>query len=70
MMTKSDTIAEIMTLNASVDAAFLAGFSKEDLINYLQRLRSLSSPCAFVGARRDFDRTRPSPFSAATAAVL
>ena len=70
MMTKSDTIAEIMTLNPTVGAVFLADFSNEDLLRYLQRLRSLLSMNATVVGRRDNDRMRPSPFAPKTAAVV
>lgn len=70
MMTKSDTIAEIMTLNPTVGAVFLADFSNEDLLHYLQRLRSLSSMSATAVGRRDNDRLRPSPFAATTAAAV
>ncbi len=44
MTNKSDAITEIMMLNPTVGAAFLAEFSNEDLFDYLQRLRSLASP--------------------------
>lgn len=42
MVTKSDTIAEVMKLNPSADAEFLSGFSVEALRDYLVRLRSVS----------------------------
>ena len=70
MMTKSDTIAEIMTLNPTVGAVFLADFSSEDLRHYLQRLRSLSSMNATSVGRGDNDRLRPSPFATTTAAAV
>ncbi len=70
MMTKSDTITEIMTLNPTVGAVFLADFSNEDLLHYLQRLRSLSSMSATAVGRRDNDRLRPSPFVTTTAAAV
>ena len=38
MMTKSDTIAAITKLNPTANPAFLAEFSAEDLVDYLQRL--------------------------------
>ena len=41
MVTKSDTISEIMKLNPSADAEFLSGFSVEALRDYLVRLRSV-----------------------------
>ena len=41
MVTKSDTIADIMRLNPSADAEFLSGFSVEALRDYLVRLRSV-----------------------------
>lgn len=41
MTIKSDTIAEIMSLNPTVGAAFLSEFSVDDLIRYLRRLRDL-----------------------------
>ena len=41
MVTKSDTIAEIMRLNPSADAEFLSGFAIEALRDYLVRLRSV-----------------------------
>jgi hypothetical protein len=70
MMTKSDTIAEIMTLNPTVGAVFLADFSSEDLLHYLQRLRGLSSMSVTAVGRRDKDRLRPSPFATTTAAAV
>ena len=41
MMTKSDTISEIMRLNPSVGATFLSEFTNDDLVRYLRRLRDL-----------------------------
>ncbi|MEK7710445.1 MAG: hypothetical protein AAB341_00990 [Planctomycetota bacterium] len=70
MMTKSDTITEIMTLNPTVGAVFLVDFSNEDLLHYLQRLRGLSSMNATAVGRRDNDRLRPSPFATTTAAAV
>ncbi len=43
MMTKSDTILEIMRLNRSADAQFLSEFSEEQLAGYLDRLSGASS---------------------------
>ena len=42
MMTKSDTIAEIMRIDPTVNSAFLAEFSADQLSEYLQRLSGLS----------------------------
>ena len=70
MMTKSDTITEIMTLNPTVGAVFLVVFSYEDVLHYLQRLRGLSSMNATAVGRRDNDRLRPSPFATTTAAAV
>lgn len=39
MMTKNDTIAEIMTLNPTARPSFLAEFANQDLDKYLRRLR-------------------------------
>lgn len=44
MMTKSDTISEIMRLNPSVGATFLSEFTNDQLIRYLHRLRDLRDP--------------------------
>ena len=41
MMTKSDTISEIMSLNPSVGATFLSEFPNEELKRYLRRLHDL-----------------------------
>lgn len=41
MMTKGETMAEIMRLNPSVGAAFLSEFNNEQLLRYLRRLRDL-----------------------------
>jgi len=41
MMTKSDTIAAILEFNATADPVFLAGFSNNELDEYLHRLRRL-----------------------------
>lgn len=41
MMTKSDTITEIMRINPSVGATFLSEFNNDDLVRYLRRLRDL-----------------------------
>ena len=43
-MTKSDTMAEIVRINPTVSAAFLAEFSAEQLSEYLHRLAGLSAP--------------------------
>jgi len=63
MMTKSNTIAEIMTLNASVDAVFLAGFSNEDLLNYCNAsvLFRRQAPAAARGATTTAVDTLHSP---------
>ena len=39
MMTKNDTIAEIMTLKPTAHPSFLAEFANQDLDKYLRRLR-------------------------------
>jgi len=39
MMTKGDTIAEIMSLNPSADPGFLAEFANQELDDYLRRLK-------------------------------
>lgn len=44
MMTKSDTITEIMRLNPTVGAAFLSEFNNQQLAQYLGRLRDLRRP--------------------------
>jgi len=69
MMTKSDTIAEIMTLNPTVGAPFLADFSNQDLINYLRRLRSLTSPDSALtpAATRRNESVRSSSLSSVAA---
>jgi hypothetical protein len=41
MMTKGDTIAEIMRLNPSVGATFLSEFNNDQLARYLRRLSDL-----------------------------
>ena len=41
MMPKSDTIDAILKLNPTVNPAFLAEFSNQELNEYLQRLRQL-----------------------------
>jgi|CXWL01.1.fsa_nt_gi hypothetical protein len=41
MMTKGDTISEIMRLNPSVGATFLSEFNNDQLARYLRRLRDL-----------------------------
>jgi hypothetical protein len=69
MMTKSDTIAEIMRINPTVNSAFLAEFSADQLSEYLQRLGGLSVPRTSHGAA-NFPRstTRHSAAVAAGAA--
>ena len=49
VMTKSDTIAEIMRINPTVNSAFLADFPAEQLSEYLDRLSGLSMPKATHG---------------------
>ena len=44
MMTKSDTIADIMRINPTVNSAFLAEFAADQLKEYLHRLSGLSAP--------------------------
>jgi len=44
MMTKSDTLTEIMRINPRVNSAFLAEFAADQLSEYLYRLRGLSVP--------------------------
>lgn len=41
MMTKGETISEIMQLNPSVGAPFLSEFNNDQLVRYLRRLRDL-----------------------------
>lgn len=41
MMTKGETISEIMQLNPSVGATFLSEFNNDQLVRYLRRLRDL-----------------------------
>ncbi len=41
-MTKRKLIEEIMRLNRSARAEFLATFSQEDLLDYLRQLKELS----------------------------
>ena len=50
MMTKSDTISEIMRINPTVNSAFLAGFSADQLNEYLERLNDLSALKPSCGA--------------------
>jgi len=50
MMTKSDTILEIMRINPAVNSAFLAEFAADQLSEYLHRLRGLSVPKSSQGA--------------------
>ncbi len=44
MITKSDTIAEIMRINPTVNSAFLAEFGANELTEYLHRLKGLGEP--------------------------
>lgn len=41
-MSKRDVIDQIMRLNRSARAEFLAGFSEEELLEYLRQLKELS----------------------------
>jgi len=41
-MTKRELIEQIMRLNRSARAEFLARFSQEELLDYLRQLRELS----------------------------
>ena len=50
MMTKSDTIADIMRINPTVNSAFLAEFAADQLNEYLRRLGGLSMPKSSQGA--------------------
>ena len=50
MMTKSDTIADIMRINPTVNSAFLAEFAADQLSEYLHRLSDLSAPKSKQGA--------------------
>jgi hypothetical protein len=50
MMTKSDTIADIMRINPTVNSAFLAEFAADQLKEYLHRLSGLSVPKSSQGA--------------------
>ncbi len=43
MMPKGDTIAAIVRLNRTVNPAFLAEFSNEELFKYLKRLDGVAS---------------------------
>jgi hypothetical protein len=49
MMTKSDTIADIMRINPTVNSAFLAEFAADQLNEYLRRLSGLSVPKSSQG---------------------
>ena len=68
MMTKSDTLSEIMRINPTVSAAFLAGFSAEQLGEYLHRLAGLSAPKGSCPAMQLSPSTRCQPAVAAGAA--
>ena len=60
MMTKSDTIDAIQSLNPTASRMFLAEFSKAELTEYLQRLdrRSEASLCA-IGPSCDDTEAAP-----------
>lgn len=67
MMTKSDTITEIMRLNPTVGAAFLSEFNNDDLARYLRRLREVRQSKyphhqpghAAAGLRQRSDKLQP-----------
>ena len=63
MMTKSDTIAAIIEFNATADPVFLAGFSNDELDEYLHRLRRLPNG-PFVESQASM---QPAPLVAAVA---
>ena len=69
MMTKSDTISEIMRINPTVNSAFLAEFAANQLSEYLNRLSGLTVPKSSQGAA-NFSRStvRHSPAVTAGAA--
>ena len=67
-MTKSDTLSEIMRINPTVSAAFLAEFSAEQLSEYLHRLAGLSTPKSSYPAMQLASPTRRQPAVAAGAA--
>ena len=58
MMPKSDTLSAIMELNPTARPTFLAEFSNEDLLRYLDRLTAL--PVSSVDRA---DRPIASPFA-------
>ncbi len=64
MITKSETIAEIMFLNPTAGAAFLSEFNNDDLVRYLGRLRDLGTSARGSDARRASEPAKPlSPFA-------
>jgi len=66
MMSKSDTIAEIMRHNPTVREAFLAEFDTDELREYLQRLTSLTGSRRSAPAMESFHGSA-NPLVAATA---
>jgi len=66
MMTKSDTIADIMRINPTVNSAFLAEFAADQLKEYLHRLSGLSVPKSSQGAA-NFSRSTMRHSAAITA---
>ena len=53
MMTKNDTIEAITRLNPTASPVFLAGFSNDDLVSYLQRLSYTSKPQNVFSAKAE-----------------
>ena len=49
-MTKTDAIAAILKLNPGASPMFLAGFSNDDLLEYLGRLGGSSRTSRFLDA--------------------
>ena len=68
MMTKSDTIAEIMRINPTVNSAFLAEFAADQLNEYLHRLSGLSLPQSSHGTANFSRSERRQPALTAGAA--
>ncbi len=66
MMTKSDTISEIMRINPTVNSAFLAEFGADELNEYFNRLRGLSAPKSSQGPA-NFSRSTMRHSAAVTA---
>jgi len=66
MMTKGDTIAEIMRINPTVNSAFLAEFAADQLSEYLHRLSGLSVPHSTHGTA-NFSRSTMRHSAAAAA---